>query len=95
MAALRNSRRQVAGGYEICINEAGEGPADIAAAETASIVVARSRVGDGAWHRTLLFIVPDFASSSIRRIPGSPSDVSAQSKVFLRRSSVGACIPSV
>ena len=27
MAALRNSRRQVTGGYEICINEAGEGPA--------------------------------------------------------------------
>jgi putative ABC transport system permease protein len=38
---------------------------EIAAAEPASIVVARSRVGDGAWHRALLFIVPDFSSSSI------------------------------
>lgn len=27
MAPLRNARRQVTGGYDICINEAGEGPA--------------------------------------------------------------------
>jgi putative ABC transport system permease protein len=42
-----------------------EADPDIAAAEPASIVVARSRAGEGAWHRTLLFVVPDFSTSSI------------------------------
>ena len=59
---------------------------DIAAAETASIVVARSRVGDGAWHRTLLFIVPDFASSSIgQTFPAEGSFPPADGTVLVER----------
>ncbi|MCP8884620.1 ABC transporter permease [Devosia sp. XJ19-1] len=39
----------------------------IVAAEPTSIVVARSRSGEGTWHRSLLFVVPDFSSADIGR----------------------------
>ncbi len=63
---------------------------DIAAAEPASIVVARSRAGEGAWHRTLLFIVPDFSSSSIgQTFPEDGSIPPADGTVLVEREAMG------
>lgn len=63
---------------------------DIAAAEPASIVTARSRTGDGAWHRTLLFIVPDFSSSSIGlTFPEDGSFPPADGTVLVEREAMG------
>lgn len=63
---------------------------DISAAEPASIVVARARTGDGAWHRTLLFIVPDFSSSSIgQTFPEDGSFPPADGTVLLEREAMG------
>ena len=62
----------------------------IAAAEPASIVIARSRIADGAWHRTLLFIVPDFARASIgQTFPGDGSFPPADGTVLVEREAMG------
>lgn len=63
---------------------------DIAAAEPASIVVARSRTGEGAWHRTLLFIVPDFSSSNIgQTFPEDGSFPPEDGMVLVEREAMG------
>lgn len=63
---------------------------DIAAAEPASIVIARARVGEETWHRTLLFIVPDFSSSSIGlTFPEGGSFPPADGAVLVEREAMG------
>lgn len=63
---------------------------DIAEAEPASIVVARSRSGKGEWHRTLLFVIPDFSSASIgRTFPAEGSFPPADGAVLVEREAMG------